>query len=77
MFFKDIISQDDDDDDDTNKVGFTCMCLQSCPLAGNVILRQVMGHFNGTFIAVCSTPSSPLTALLGGTLEKFLLTARI
>ena len=35
-----------------------CMCLQSCPRAGILIFRYVMGHFNDTLIAVCSTPSS-------------------
>lgn len=58
-------------------VFLTCMCLQSCPRAGKVILRHVMGHLRVTLIAVCSTPSSPLTALLVGLFEKFLLTVNI
>ncbi len=41
----------------------TCMCLQSCPRAGNVIRRYVIGHLRGTLIAVCSTPSSPFNGL--------------
>lgn len=53
----------------------TCMCLQSWPRAGKEIRRQVMGHLRGTLMAVCSTPSSPLTAELVATLEKFRLTA--
>lgn len=35
------------------------ICLQSCPRAGRAILLNVIGHFNETLIAVCSTPSSP------------------
>ena len=34
------------------------MCLQSCPRAGIVIQRYVMGHFKETLTAVCSIPSS-------------------
>ena len=54
----------------------TCMCLQSCPLAGSWIRIQVIGHLRGTLIAVCSTPSSPLIVELFVTLEKFLLTVK-
>ena len=54
----------------------TCMCLQSCPRAGNWIRMQVIGHLSGTLMAVCSTPSSPLIVELLVTLEKFLLTVR-
>lgn len=53
----------------------TCMCLHSWPLAGSVIRLKVIGHFNETLIAVCSTPSSPLNEL-DGTLLKFLLTEK-
>lgn len=34
-----------------------CICLQSWPLAGNVIFLKVMGHFKDILMAVCSTPS--------------------
>lgn len=40
-----------------------CVCLQSWPLAGNVMRLYVIGHFRGTFIDVCSmtslSPESP------------------
>lgn len=55
----------------------TCTCLQSWPLAGSWILRNVIGHFRDTLMAVCSTPSSPLRVALpeeAATLLKFLLT---
>ena len=52
----------------------TWICLQSCPLAGSVIRRKVIGHFNETLIAVCSTPSSFNALLLVAALVKFLLT---
>lgn len=53
------------------------MCLQSDPLAGNWIGLKVIGHFKDTFMAVCSTPSSPFNAPLdAATLAKFLLTVR-
>jgi len=39
------------------------MCLQSCPLAGNVIVRYVMGHFRDNLI-VCSSHSPPIPLLL-------------
>lgn len=42
-----------------------CMCLHSCPLAGNVILLNVIGHFNETFKAVCSTASLSLSFKFG------------
>ena len=52
----------------------TWICLQSWPLAGRVILLNVIGHFRDTLIAVCSTLSSvPPTADEHN--EKFLLTA--
>lgn len=41
--------------------------------------RKVMGHFNDTLMAVCSTPSSPLRVVLpaeAATLLKFLLTEK-
>lgn len=51
-----------------------CMCLQSWPRAGNVIRLNVMGHFNETLMAVCSTPSSPFMPLFGvPAFVKFLL----
>ncbi len=43
-----------------NKFQNTWICLQSEPLAGNVILLKVIGHLSETLIAVCSTPSSTL-----------------
>lgn len=60
-----------------NKIYFeisTCICLHSWPLAGKDILLNVIGHFRETFMAVCSTPSSPFNALLAdaATLLKFL-----
>ena len=53
----------------------TCMCLHSWPLAGSVIRLKVIGHFNETLIAVCSTPSSPFNEF-GAALLKFLLTEK-
>lgn len=56
----------------------TCTCLQSCPLAGSWIRRNVIGHFRDTLMAVCSTPSSPFSVAFpedAATLLKFLLTA--
>lgn len=58
---------------------FTWTCLQSWPLAGSCIRRKVIGHFRETLMAVCSTPSSPLSVALpddAATLLKFLLTLR-
>lgn len=51
----------------------TWICLQSWPLAGRVILLNVMGHFSDTLMAVCSTLSSVLPAA-DEHIEKFLLT---
>lgn len=56
---------------------FTWTCLQSWPLAGSCIRRKVIGHLSETLMAVCSTPSSPLSVALpddAATLLKFLLT---
>lgn len=55
-----------------------CMCLHSCPRAGNVIFLKVMGHFNETFNAVCSTLSLSLVLfepllLFAGDWLKFIL----
>lgn len=55
----------------------TWTCLQSWPLAGSCIRRKVIGHLRDTLMAVCSTPSSPLSVALpddAATLLKFLLT---
>lgn len=54
----------------------TCMCLQSCPLAGSWIRLNVIGHLRDTLIAVCSTPSSPFRPGVPGMvpLLKFLFT---
>lgn len=55
----------------------TWTCLQSWPLAGSCIRRKVIGHLRETLMAVCSTPSSPLSVALpddAATLLKFLLT---
>lgn len=37
------------------------MCRQSWPRAGSWMRRNVIGHFNDTLMAVCSTPSSPFS----------------
>ena len=55
----------------------TWTCLQSWPLAGSCIRRKVIGHLRETLMAVCSTPSSPLSVAFpddAATLLKFLLT---
>lgn len=39
-----------------------CMCLHSCPRAGNVILLNVIGHFSDTLSDVCSTTSRSRSA---------------
>lgn len=57
----------------------TWTCLQSCPLAGSCIRRKVIGHLRETLMAVCSTPSSPLSVAFpvdAATLLKFLLTLK-
>lgn len=62
-----------------HNVHLTWTCLQSCPLAGSCIRRKVIGHLRETLMAVCSTPSSPLSVAFpvdAATLLKFLLTLK-
>lgn len=54
----------------------TWTCLQSWPLAGSRIRWNVIGHFNDTLMAVCSTPSSQAPPTDTPTLLKFLFTAQ-
>ena len=55
----------------------TCICLQSCPRAGNVMRLNVIGHTNPTLMAVCSRTSSPVRLFIACMLQLFAVSAKL